>query len=146
MFNGRDGDQLDRRRRALDAGATPQKFGVSASVRFIGFTPDVDLPALYSLAELVAYPSLYEGFGLPVLEAMACGAAVVTSNNSSLPEVAGDAALLIEARDVDALAFAMQKILDDSSLRAQLKQRGLVQAQKFSWQKSAQQLHAAFKL
>lgn len=126
--------------------AAPQKFGVSASVRFIGFTPDADLPALYSLAELVAYPSLYEGFGLPVLEAMACGAAVVTSNNSSLPEVAGDAALLIEARDVDALAFAMQKILDDSSLRAQLKQRGLVQAQKFSWQKSAQQLHAAFKL
>ncbi len=124
--------------------AAPEKFGVSASVHFIGFIPDADLPALYSLAELVAYPSLYEGFGLPVLEAMACGAAVVTANNSSLPEVAGDAALLIDARDVDALAWAMQRFLDDTTWRRIMQQKGLAQAKKFSWQKSAEQLRAAF--
>lgn len=118
----------------------PQKFGVSAQVRFIGFTPDEDLPALYSLAELFVYPSLYEGFGLPVLEALACGAAVVTSNNSSLPEVAGDAALLVDARDTAALVWAMQRLLDDSTWRAIKQQKALAQAQKFSWQKSAAQL------
>lgn len=125
--------------------AAPQKFGVSAAVRFIGFVPDSDLPALYSLAELVAYPSLYEGFGLPVLEAMACGAAVVTSNNSSLPEVAGDAAILIDARNVQELTFAMQRVLEDSQTRDTMRQKGLTQAEKFSWQKSAEQLCAAFR-
>lgn len=125
--------------------AAPQKFGVSASVRFLGFTPDADLPALYSLAEFLAYPSLYEGFGLPVLEAMACGTAVVTSNNSSLPEVAGDAALLIDARDTEALAWAMSRFLDDRRWRGIMQQKGLAQAKKFSWQKSAQALRAAFR-
>lgn len=124
--------------------AAPEKFGVSAAVRFIGFTPDADLPALYSLAELVAYPSLYEGFGLPVLEALACGAAVVTSNNSSLPEVAGDAALLIDARDVEAIAWAMQRFLQDHKWRSIMQQKGLAQAKKFSWRTSAAQLRAAF--
>jgi glycosyltransferase involved in cell wall biosynthesis len=118
----------------------PQKFGVSAQVRFIGFTPDADLPALYSAAELFVYPSLYEGFGLPVLEALACGAAVVTSNNSSLPEVAGDAAILVEARDVDALVWGMQKLLDDAVWRAIKQKQALAQAAKFSWQKSAARL------
>ena len=124
----------------------PEKFGVSASVRFIGFTPDADLPALYSLAELVAYPSLYEGFGLPVLEAMACGAAVVTSNNSSLPEVAGDAALLIDAHDVEALAWALGRFLQDSQWRGIMQTKSLAQAKKFSWTKSATHLRAAFAL
>lgn len=121
--------------------AAPQKFGVSESVRFLGFTPDADLPALYSLAELVAYPSLYEGFGLPVLEAMACGAAVVTSNNSSIPEVAGDAAVMIDAHDTDAIAGAMQRVLDDRKWRAALQEKGIRQARKFSWDKSARELH-----
>lgn len=124
--------------------AAPQKFGVSDSVRFLGYTPDTDLPALYSLAELVAYPSLYEGFGLPVLEAMACGAAVVTSNNSSIPEVAGDAALMIDAHDTEAITWAMQRVLDDPLWRAALRQKGLRQAKKFSWDKSAQELRDAF--
>lgn len=118
----------------------PQKFGVSAQVRFIGFTPDEDLPALYSLAELFVYPSLYEGFGLPALEALACGAAVVASNNSSLPEVTGDAALLIDPRDTAALTWAMQRLLDDSTWRATLRQKALAQAKKFSWEKSATEL------
>lgn len=118
----------------------PQKFGVSAQVRFIGFTPDADLPALYSLAELFVYPSLYEGFGLPVLEALACGAAVVTANNSSLPEVTGDAALLVEARDVDALVWAIQRLLDDHTWREILQNKALAQAKKFSWDKSAAEL------
>lgn len=123
----------------------PQKFGVSAQVRFIGFTPDADLPALYSLAELFAYPSLYEGFGLPVLEALACGAAVVTANNSSLPEVAGDAAMLIDAHDVNALAWAMSRLLDDASWRAALQRKALAQAKKFSWASSAAELRRAFE-
>ncbi len=125
--------------------AAPKKFGVNASVRFLGFTPDADLPALYSLAEMFVYPSLYEGFGLPVLEAMACGAAVVTANNSSLPEVAGDAAVLVEARDVDALAEAMARYLDDTAWRGMMQTKTLTQAQKFSWAKSAAELRAAFQ-
>ena len=126
--------------------AAPQRFGVSEQVRFIGFTPDADLPALYSLAELVAYPSLYEGFGLPVLEAMACGAAVVTSNNSSLPEVAGDAAWLVDARDVQAIAGALEQVLQDAQWRGIMQTKALAQAKKFSWEKSARQLRAAFSL
>lgn len=122
--------------------AAPEKYGVSAQVRFIGFTPDRDLPALYSLAELFVYPSLYEGFGLPVLEALACGAAVVTSNNSSLPEVAGDAALLVDAKDTDALVWAMRRLLEDSTWRKIKQQKALEQAKKFSWESSAQALHA----
>lgn len=125
--------------------AAPQKFGVSESVRFLGFTPDADLPALYSLAELVAYPSLYEGFGLPVLEAMACGAAVVTSNNSSIPEVAGDAAMMVDAHDTEAITWAMQRVLDDPQWRAALQHKGIEQAKKFSWDKSARELREAFQ-
>lgn len=125
--------------------AAPQKFGVSASVRFLGFTPDADLLALYALAEMFVYPSLYEGFGLPVLEAMACGAAVVTANNSSLPEVAGDAAVLIDARDTDALAGAMARFLDDTAWRGMMQQKALAQAKKFSWEKSARELRAVFQ-
>jgi glycosyltransferase involved in cell wall biosynthesis len=123
----------------------PQKFGVSAAVRFLDFVPDADLPALYAQAELVAYPSLYEGFGLPVLEAMACGAAVVTSNNSSLPEVAGDAALMVDARDTEAIAWAMQRFIHDRTWRAIMQKKGLNQATKFSWDKSAQELCRIFQ-
>lgn len=124
----------------------PVQFGVEDCVRFLGFVPDADLPAVYSLATLFVYPSLYEGFGLPVLEAMACGAAVITSNVSSLPEVAGDAAVLINPRATDELADTLEKLLDDNAQRAQMKQQSLAQAQKFSWDASARQLHAAFDL
>ncbi len=122
----------------------PEKFGVGDSVRFLGFVPDRNLPALYSLATLVAYPSLYEGFGLPVLEALACGAPVVTSNTSSLPEVAGDAALMVDPRDTDALTAALARVLDDAQLRTDLARRGLNQARKFSWEASARRLRSAF--
>ncbi len=122
----------------------PEKFGVSDNVRFLGFVPDRNLPALYTLATLVAYPSLYEGFGLPVLEALACGAPVVTSNTSSLPEVAGDAAMMVDPRDVDALAVALGQMLDDAQLRTDFARRGLIQARKFSWNASARQLREAF--
>jgi len=125
--------------------AAPQKFGVGGAVRFLGFTPDADLPALYSFAELFVYPSLYEGFGLPVLEAMACGAAVVTSNNSSLPEVAGDAALLVDAQDTDALVSAMRCLLEDTDLRKRLQEKACERAKLFSWEKSARELREAFE-
>src|SRR5581483_1586700 len=114
-------------------------------VRFIGFTPDADLPALYSAAELFVYPSLYEGFGLPVLEAMACGAAVVTSNNSSLPEVAGDAALLVDAQDTGALTWALRRLLEDGTRHGIMQQKAVERARKFSWEASAAKLREIFE-
>jgi glycosyltransferase involved in cell wall biosynthesis len=125
--------------------AAPEKFGVAENVVFLGFVPDADLPALYSLCSLFVYPSLYEGFGLPVLEALACGAPTVTSDNSSMPEVAGGAALLVDARDTGALTDAMLRVLDDENLHADLARRGLEQSKKFSWEASARQLQAAFE-
>jgi len=109
-------------------------------VRFIGFAREEDLPALYSGAICLAFPSLYEGFGLPVLEAMACGTPVVTSNVSSLPEVAGDAALMVDPYNVEAIAYAIKRILDDGELRGKLIERGYAQTGRFSWDKSARQL------
>jgi glycosyltransferase involved in cell wall biosynthesis len=108
-------------------------------VRFSGPVQDGDLPALYGGAELFVFPSEYEGFGLPVLEAMACGTPVVCSNRSSLPEVAGDAALLCDPQDVEELARAIEQALTDRAVRAVLQQRGLVRAAQFSWDQTAQQ-------
>lgn len=124
----------------------PELLGVQDSVRFLGFVPDEDLPALYSLATLFCYPSLYEGFGLPVLEALACGAAVIASNVSSLPEVAGDAARLVDPRDTAQLSDAMAHLLADTAARAEYRRRGPAQAAKFSWEASARQLRAAFEI
>jgi len=93
----------------------------------------------------VVYPSLYEGFGMPVLEAMACGTPVVTSNVSSLPEVAGDAALLVDPHSTDDLVDAIRKGLRDEGLRSAMRQKGLVQASRFSWEKSAQQALTLFE-
>jgi glycosyltransferase involved in cell wall biosynthesis len=109
-----------------------------------GFVADEDLPALYSLAELFVFPSLYEGFGIPVLEAMACGTPVVTCTNSSLPEAAGNAALLVEATDSDALAQAMARVVGDSELRRTMIAAGSQQAARFTWQRSAQALLTAY--
>jgi glycosyltransferase involved in cell wall biosynthesis len=109
-------------------------------IHFAGYVADEDLPALYSLATLFAFPSHYEGFGIPVLEAMACGTPVVCADNSSLPEIAGDAALLVEATDTDALADAMHQLLADASKREKLVQRGFTQAAKFTWEKAATRL------
>lgn len=109
-------------------------------VHFIGFVGDDDLPALYSAASVFAFPSLYEGFGLPPLEAMACGVPVVASRASSLPEVVGEAGLLVDPYDIDALAEALARALSDETLRRTLIARGGEQAKKFSWAAAARQL------
>ena len=113
-------------------------------VHFIGFADDADLPALYSAARVTAIPSLYEGFGLPVLESMACGTPVLTSNVSSLPEVAGDAALTVDPTDVDALANQLDRLVHDEALRSDLTAKGLARAQTFTWDRSAAQLHEIY--
>jgi len=114
--------------------------GKHESVHILGFVDDEDLPTLYRGASLFAFPSLYEGFGLPVLEAMACGVPVVCSNTSSLPEVAGDAALLVDPLDVEGLGAAMVRALDDEDLRQRMVERGLRQSARFTWEGSARDL------
>ncbi len=123
-----------------------QRLGLGERVRFLGFVPDDDMPALYSAATLLAFPSLYEGFGLPVLEAMACGTPVVTSNISATAEAAGDAALLIDPRDVEALAAAIDRLLSDEALRADLRARGLERAKLFSWQRAARETLSVYEV
>ena len=112
---------------------------VTDSVHFLGPVSNVDLPALYAGAELFVFPSLYEGFGLPVLEAMACGTPVACSNASSLPEVTGDAALLFDPADVNEMAAAAQQLLGDQALRRELSEKGRVQAARFTWEHTAQE-------
>ena len=109
-------------------------------VIFLGHVPDDDLPALYSLADVLAYPSLYEGFGLPPLEAMACGTPVVCSDASSLPEVVGEAALKVKAMDADGLANALSQVLEDEELKQTLRLRGRQRAALFSWEAAARKL------
>jgi len=109
-------------------------------VIFAGFIPDEQLPILMSGARALCFPSLYEGFGLPVLEAMACGCPVITSNISSLPEVAGDAALQVDPNDIQQLSRAMEKLLTDDTLYDDLKARGISRAKRFSWENAASQL------
>ncbi len=109
-------------------------------VRLLGFVEDEHLPDLYRGAALFALPSLYEGFGLPALEAMACGTPVVCSNTSSLPEVTGDAALLVDPWDVEALGVAMERALTDPELRRGMIDRGLQRASRFAWPRAARQL------
>jgi glycosyltransferase involved in cell wall biosynthesis len=123
-----------------DIFAAAQASPVSERIHFTGFVADEDLPALYSLASLFAFPSHYEGFGIPVLEAMACGTPVICADNSSLPEVAGDAALLIAAADTHVLVEAMHQLLIDPLLREELIRRGLEQARKFTWEEAARRL------
>ena len=116
----------------------------SDRVRVLGFVDEADLPALYRSAALFSFPSLYEGFGLPVLESMACGVPVVFSNASSLPEVAGDAALLVDPLDIGDLAEAMGRALEDSNLRREMVARGIAQASRFTWEQAARQLLGVF--
>jgi len=123
-----------------EIGETIASLGLQDVVLLPGYVADEDLPALYSAADLFAFPSLYEGFGIPVLEAMACGTPVVTSDVSSLPEVAGDAALLVSSEDVDALAEALWRLLDDTQLRNELRTRGFQQASRFTWKRAAETL------
>ena len=111
--------------------------GLTDDVTFAGYVPAADLPALYAGADCVLLPSLYEGFGFPVLEAMACGAPVVCSNVSSLPEVAGDAALLAPPTDDEALAAAIKRILTEPGLASALSTKGFAQANRFQWERCA---------
>lgn len=117
--------------------ACAQTLGLNNEMVFVGYVPIEDLPLWYNAAELFVYPSLYEGFGLPPLEAMACGTPVITSETSSLPEVVGGAALCIDPTDTEALAAAMQQALADADLREQMRSTGLAQARGFSWQATA---------
>ena len=113
--------------------------GLGERVRFLGYLPDADLPALLSGALSFVFPSLYEGFGMPVLEAMACGAPVLTSNTSALPEVVGDAALLVDPSDTQAIAAGLARLAADPQLRANLRERGLARAASFTWERCARE-------
>lgn len=123
-----------------DIFAAAESSPVANRIHLIGFVADTDLPALYSLADIFAYPSHYEGFGIPVIEAMACGTPVVCANNSSLPEVAGQAALQITAADTPALAQALYQLAIDHSLREKSIREGFIQAKKFNWPAAAKRL------
>lgn len=125
--------------------SAPARFGVAPAVRFLGYVPESDLPALYSLASLFVYASLYEGFGLPVLEAMACGAPVITSDNSSMPEVAGEAAVLVDPRSVEGIQNSIARLLEDGNARSELGRRGRERAARFTWDASARRLLTAFE-
>ncbi len=120
--------------------------GIGDCVHFAGFVADADLPALYSLADLFAFPSLYEGFGLPPLEALACGTPVVAADNSSLPETLGDAGLLLPANATEQWAATLGRVLSDPELSANLSRLGPPQAARFTWQSAAEKLIAAYRL
>jgi glycosyltransferase involved in cell wall biosynthesis len=119
--------------------AQVRKLDLVDHVVFTGYVPDADLPSLLSGALAFVFPSLYEGFGLPVLEAMACGVPVVCSDASSLPEVAGQAALLADPLDTEAWAEALGQVVADQDLRRTLAERGLERVRRFSWRQTAQE-------
>lgn len=120
------------------------KLNLHEHVHFTGFVDDADLPVLYSAADFFAYPSLYEGFGLPIVEALACGAPVLTGNNSCLPEAGGPGALYIDAEDIHSIAEGLIRLATDEALRDQLRTAGLQHAAHFTWERSAQQLLDAY--
>jgi len=122
-----------------DVFARVEELGLEDKVIFPGYIPVSELPLWYNAAELFVYPSLYEGFGLPPLEAMACGTPVVAANTSSLPEVVGEAGLIVDPLDVEGLAEAMRRALDDEALRQEMREQGLERAKGFSWTKTAQE-------
>ena len=122
------------------------RLGLTERVHFLGFVDDEDLPTLYSAASLFVFPSLYEGFGLPILEAMACGTPVLASDASSLPEVSGDAALQLPPSDVAAWTAAMRNLLEDDGLRKRLVAAGFERAKRFTWERSARELLGIYEL
>ena len=119
--------------------------GITEDVTFVDYISELELAYYYSSATLLAYPSLYEGFGLPPLEAMACGCPVVTSDNSSLPEVVGEAGIMVNPYDTDSLAQAMREVLTNSKLRDGMVSKGLEQAKKFSWERAAMETQEVYE-
>jgi glycosyltransferase involved in cell wall biosynthesis len=124
---------------------TVHRYKLHKHVRFFGFVPDATLAILYRLARVFVFPSLYEGFGLPPLEAMASGTPVITSNVSSLPEVVGDAAMLVDPYEPDAIAGAMRRVLSDDRLRDDMRERGLARAREFSWGQSIRRVRQIYE-
>ncbi len=114
-------------------------------VRFLGRVSDLELITLYSLADVFAFPSFFEGFGIPPLEAMACGAPVITSNSSSLPEVVGDAAIQVDPHDIQALANALSLLFEDEQLRDDLRQKGYTQVKKYAWPSIAHKMLSIYQ-
>ncbi len=114
-------------------------------VRFLGRVSELELITLYSLADVFAFPSFFEGFGVPPLEAMACGAPVITSNTSSLPEVVGDAALLVDPHNTNELAHAVTRLIEDEQLREELRQKGYQQVKQYTWPNSARKMLSVYE-
>ena len=121
------------------------RLGLIEDVLFTGYVPNEELPWWYRAAALFVFPSLFEGFGLPVLEAMACGTPTITSSVSSLPEVAGDAAILVDPNDKEGLVSAMERVLDDDQLRRNLAEAGPRQASQFPWSRTAAETIAVYR-
>jgi glycosyltransferase involved in cell wall biosynthesis len=136
------GDELSKN---PDLRRTVIKSGVQNDVRFLGFVPIEVLRILYDLAKVFVFPSLYEGFGLPPLEAMVHGTPVVTSNTSSLPEVVGNAAVLVNPENVFEIMRALHRVLVDQPLREKMKRRSLEQSKRFSWESSARRVLQAYR-
>ncbi len=132
-------------RRRVDLYQRVRLAGIEKQTVFAGIVSDDRLVDLYQHAALFVFPSLYEGFGLPVLEAMACGCPVISSDSSSLPEVAGDAAILVGPSDVEGFARQMERVLTDASLRQDLRKRGLERAAQFSWDRTARETVAVYR-
>lgn len=126
--------------------ATVKELNLEQEVLFPGFVDDADLPALYSAAEFFAYPSLYEGFGLPIVEALACGTPVLTADNSCLPEAGGPGAIYVDAMSVESIAEGITRLTQSADLRQKLAQAGRAHAKTFTWERTAQQLLAAYQL
>ena len=126
-------------------GDTTARIRNTTTARYLGYIPEPDLAPLTAAAAIFAYPSLYEGFGLPILEAMACGTPVVTANVTAMPEIAGDAALLVDPTSVEQIASAMEQIVSDSALRQQLRRKGLARSAEFSWARTAARVYELIK-
>jgi glycosyltransferase involved in cell wall biosynthesis len=121
------------------------RLGIEQHVQHLGMVPAADLPGVYADADLLLMPSLHEGFGLPALEAMACGTPVIASNQGSLPEVVGEAGLLVEPNDIEQIAAAAERLLTDAELRAELRKRGLERARTFTWERTARETLAVYR-
>ena len=125
--------------------AKAEALNLGERIHFAGYIPGDDLPLWYAAATVFAFPSVYEGFGMPLLEAMACGTPTLTSNRSSLPEVVGDAGLTVDPYDAEAMGAALLRLLRDADLRGDLRERGLARAKHFSWRKTAEKTLAVYE-